>query len=106
MPPKKSAKSSAKKSARKSAKRSAGKSSARRATVVDHGAGLSPYGKSVLRVFRDGVQRAYARMAREGVPATVVVDGVVVRAVPHRQGGRFVVSEPPAKQPSPRNRNR
>jgi hypothetical protein len=106
MPAKKSAKSGAKKSAKKGAKRSVKKSSTHRATVIDHGATLSPYGKSVLRVFRDGVQHAYAKMANAGVSATVVVNGEVVRAVPHREGGRFVVTKPAAKQASTRHRVR
>jgi hypothetical protein len=104
MPTKKSAKSVAKKSVRKSAKGRAKKSLARRKAVIDRGAMLSPYGKNVLRVFRDGVQLAYARMARAGVTATVVVDGKLVRGVPHREGRRFVVSESTSKQVSSRRR--
>jgi hypothetical protein len=106
MPTKKSAKSAAKKSAKKrGAARSAKKYSARRVAIIDHNATLSPYGKNVLRVFSDGVQEAYAKMASAGIAATVVVNGEVVRAVPHREGGRYVVSEPAVKQP-PRHRAR
>jgi hypothetical protein len=106
MSAKKSAKSVRKKSAKKGAKRGAKKYSARRAAIVDHDATLSPYGRSVFRAFRDGVQLAYAKMASDGIAAAVVVDGKIVRAVPHREGGRFVVSEPPAKQRSSRHRTR
>lgn len=106
MPTRKSAKSVRKKSAKQGAKRSAKKYSARRIAIVDHSATLSPYGRDVLRAFRDGVQVAYARMASAGIPAAVVVDGKLVRAVPHREGGRFVVSEPAAKQTSSRHRTR
>lgn len=106
MPAKKSAKSGAKKSAKKSAKRAAKKYSTRRAAIIDQSATLSPYGKNVLRAFSDGVQRAYAKMASAGIVATVLVDGVYVRAVPHREGGRFVVSEPTIKRASPRQRGR
>ena len=106
MPTTKSAKSVKKKSAKKGPKRSAKKYSARRAAIVDHSATLSPYGRDVLRAFRDGVQHAYARMASAGIAAAVVVDGKLVRAVPHREGGRFVVTESPAKLPSSRQRTR
>jgi hypothetical protein len=104
MSTRKSAKSVRKKSAKKAAKRSAKKYSARHVAIVDRDATLSPYGRNVLRAFRDGVQEAYARMATAGVAAAVMVDGKLVRAVPHREGGRFVVSESPAKQPSSRHR--
>jgi hypothetical protein len=104
MSQKTSAKSVTKKSAKKGAKRTAKKHSARRAAIVDHDATLSPYGRNVLRAFRDGVQQAYARMATAGIAAAVVVDGKLVRAIPRREDGRFVVSESPAKQPSSRHR--
>jgi hypothetical protein len=106
MSTRKSAKSVGKKSAKKGTKRSAKKYTGRRAAIVDQSATLSPYGRDVLRAFRDGVQEAYAKMARAGITATVVVDGKLVRAVPHREGGRFVVSESPAKQTSSRHRTR
>jgi len=74
--------------------------------IIDHGATLSPYGRNVLRAFKDGVQEVYAKMASAGVSATVVVDGKVIRAIPHRQGGRFVVSEPGPHRTSSRDRVR
>jgi hypothetical protein len=106
MPAKKSAKSAAKKSAKKGIKRGAKKQSPSRTAIVDRSATLSPYGKTVLRVFSDGVQQAYAEMARAGIATTVVVNGELVRAVPHRAGGRFVVGGPKAKQTSSRHRVR
>lgn len=106
MPTKKSSTSVAKKSAKKGAKRSGKKYSMRRAAVVDHDATLSPYGRNVLRSFSDGVQQAYAKMASAGIRATVVINGKIVRAVPHREGGRFVVSEPTSERGSSRHRVR
>jgi len=52
------------------------------------------------------VQQAYAKMATSHIVAAVVVDGKLVRAVPHREGGKFVVSESPVKQSSSRRRVR
>jgi hypothetical protein len=74
---------------RTSTKRAAGK-----LVAIEPGATLSPYGKVVLRAFDAGVQKAYARMARAGIAATVMVDGKIIRAVPVREGQRFVVREP------------
>lgn len=88
----------AKKGARKSVKRSAKKKASKKKLhswgVVDRDAALSPYARNAQRVFSGGVQKAYANMARLGVPATVMIDGKIVRAVPTRSGGRFVVREP------------
>jgi hypothetical protein len=86
----------AKKRAKKSAKKKSFKKRATswRETVVDRDAVLSPYARNAQRVFSAGVQKAYANMARLGVTATVIVDGKIVRAVPTRSGGRFVVREP------------
>lgn len=88
----------AKKRARKPAKRSARKKASKKKLhswgVIDRDAVLSPYARNAQRVFSAGVQKAYANMARLGVPATVIVDGKIVRAVPTRSGGRFVVREP------------
>jgi hypothetical protein len=106
MPAKKSARSVAKKPAKKSGKRSAKKRLTHGSAVIDHGAALSSYGKDVLRAFSEGVQQAYAKMASAGIRATVVVNGEVVRAVPHREGGRFVVSEATSPRQSSRHRVR
>jgi hypothetical protein len=37
-------------------------------------------------------------MARRNIEAVVYVDGELVKAVPHRQGGRFVVRETPGRR--------
>jgi hypothetical protein len=88
------AKKSRRKSLKKSTKRAAKPKRASWAAIVDPKAKLSPYAKKAQRVFSAGVQDAYANMARLGVRATVIVDGKVIRAVPTRSAGRFVVREP------------
>ena len=78
----------------KAAKRRTKKKQAARPAIVDPKAKLSSYAKKAQRVFSAGVQDAYANMARLGIPTTVIIDGKVIRAVPKRLGGRFVVREP------------
>jgi len=59
--------------------------------VVDPSAALSPYARKALKVFRDGVQSEYKRLAKKGVATVATVDGRVVRAVPKKVNNRFVL---------------
>ena len=61
----------------------------------------SDYAQKALRVFSEGVQDAYAKLAKQGVATVVIVAGQEVRGVPHKANGRFVVAE---KAASPRSR--
>jgi hypothetical protein len=61
--------------------------------IVDPQAKPSASAKKALGLFSSGVQKAYKDLARKGVETVVIQNGVVIKGVPHVQGGRYVVSE-------------
>jgi hypothetical protein len=62
--------------------------------VIDPSGAMSPYARKALKVFRDGVQLEYKRLAKKGVATVATVDGRVVRAVPKKVNNRFVLVAP------------
>jgi hypothetical protein len=59
--------------------------------IVDPTAKPSPAAKQALRLFSDGVQRAYKDLAKHRVKTVVIEDGKPFKAVPRLSKGRFVV---------------
>lgn len=80
------------------AKKSAGphKKARNQHVVIDTTAKPGVFGRRALTLFDSGVQKEYARLAKMGVATVVVRDGQLIKGIPHRVGGRFVVGEVPA----------
>jgi len=64
-----------------------------RGTVVIGPGPISPYAARALSAFNKGVQQALKEMAQANIPAVVIENGRLVKAVPTKVGGRYIVSE-------------
>jgi len=73
--------------------------------VIGSTAPLSPYAAQALRVFTAGVQRALKEFAELNIPAVVMENGRLIKAVPTKVGGRYVVVDPQGRQSDRRSTN-
>ena len=91
-------------------KKSSGKSptfakAPRGIVVVGSTAPISPYAAQALRVFTAGAQRALKEFAELNIPAVVMENGRLVKAVPTKVGGRYVVVDPQGRESDRRSTN-
>ena len=73
--------------------------------VVGSTAPISPYAAQALRVFTAGVQRALKEFAELNIPAVVMENGRLVKAVPTKVGGRYVVVDLQGRESDRRSTN-
>jgi hypothetical protein len=55
---------------------------------------VSPFATEALTLFKQGVRRQLAMLAKKGVSTVAVIDGAVVRGVPTRVGHLYVLEQP------------
>lgn len=73
--------------------------------VLGATAPISPYAAQALKVFTAGVQRALKEFAELNIPAVVMENGRLVKAVPTKVGGRYVVVDPKGRESNRRSAN-
>jgi hypothetical protein len=55
---------------------------------------VSTFASEALTVFKRGVRRQLAVLARKHVPTIAVIDGELVRGIPRKVGGSYVLDRP------------